>query len=125
MCVVQVESELHKDHVVSQWQVQEQQKKQVQNVYFISQHLFQRLKKPASDLVDGVVLIRFSPLTPEVEEEAAQERRRFENEYERSRREALERMKEEEERRKEEERERAEFLRQQMEELKLRDEEVS
>lgn len=54
-----------------------------------------------------------------------QEKLRFENEYERSRREALERMKEEEERRKEKERERFEFLRQQMEELKVRDEEVS
>ncbi|TSR04335.1 Trichoplein keratin filament-binding protein [Bagarius yarrelli] len=81
-----VESELHKDHVVSQWQVQQQHKKQA-------------------------------------EEQDAQERLRFENEYERSRKEALERMKEEEERRKKKESEKAEFLRQQMEELKIRDEE--
>lgn len=60
-----------------------------------------------------------------MEEQEAQERLRFENEYERSRRESLERMKEEEERRKEKERERVEFLRRQMEELKVRDEEVS
>lgn len=29
VCVMQVESELHKDHVVSQWLVQQQHKKQV------------------------------------------------------------------------------------------------
>ncbi|KAM9446472.1 trichoplein keratin filament-binding protein [Clarias gariepinus] len=81
-----VESELHKDHVVSQWEVQQQHKKQA-------------------------------------EEEAKEETRRFENEYERSRREALERTEEQESRRREEERQRVEFLRQQMEELRLREEE--
>lgn len=31
---MQVESELHKEHVVSQWQVQQQHKKQVQKCLF-------------------------------------------------------------------------------------------
>ncbi|XP_041756402.1 trichoplein keratin filament-binding protein [Coregonus clupeaformis] len=82
-----VESTLHKDHVVSQWQTQTLEKKQ---------H----------------------------EEAAEEEKRRFENEYERSRREALGRMKQAEERRRAEDRERAEELRKQMEELKLREEEA-
>uniref|UniRef100_A0A1A8L6B5 Trichoplein keratin filament-binding protein n=1 Tax=Nothobranchius pienaari TaxID=704102 RepID=A0A1A8L6B5_9TELE len=54
-----------------------------------------------------------------------EEKRRFENEYERTRKEAQERMKQAEERQKEEERRRAEALRQQMEELKMREEEAS
>lgn len=53
-----------------------------------------------------------------------EETRRFENEYERTRREALERIKQAEEKRKDEERRRGEELRKQMEELKLREEEV-
>lgn len=53
-----------------------------------------------------------------------EEKRRFENEYERTRKEALERMKQAEEEKNAEERRRAEELRKQMEELKLREEEV-
>lgn len=53
-----------------------------------------------------------------------EEKRRFENEYERTRKEALERMKQAEEEKNAEERKRAEELRKQMEELKLREEEV-
>lgn len=49
----------------------------------------------------------------------------MENEYERARQEALERMKKEEEKRKQEELMRAEDLRKQMEELKLQEQEVS
>uniref|UniRef100_A0A8C8GHP8 Trichoplein keratin filament-binding protein n=1 Tax=Oncorhynchus tshawytscha TaxID=74940 RepID=A0A8C8GHP8_ONCTS len=56
---------------------------------------------------------------------AQEEKRRFENEYETSRREALQRMKQAEERRRGEDRERAKELRKQMEELKLREEEAS
>uniref|UniRef100_A0A3P9KYS3 Uncharacterized protein n=1 Tax=Oryzias latipes TaxID=8090 RepID=A0A3P9KYS3_ORYLA len=52
-----------------------------------------------------------------------EEKRHFENEYERSRKEALLRMKQAEERKKEEERKTAEELRKQMEELYLREEE--
>uniref|UniRef100_A0A8C8JEI5 Trichoplein keratin filament-binding protein n=1 Tax=Oncorhynchus tshawytscha TaxID=74940 RepID=A0A8C8JEI5_ONCTS len=58
-------------------------------------------------------------------EAAQEEKRRFENEYETSRREALQRMKQAEERRRGEDRERAKELRKQMEELKLREEEAS
>ncbi|KAF6729693.1 Trichoplein keratin filament-binding protein [Oryzias melastigma] len=54
-----------------------------------------------------------------------EEKRRFENEYERSRREALQRMKQAEEKKKEEERKTAEELRKQMEELYLREEEAT
>ncbi|XP_063050443.1 trichoplein keratin filament-binding protein [Engraulis encrasicolus] len=82
-----VESELHKEHVVGQWQVQQEEKKQC-------------------------------------EEKAQEEKKRFENEYERARREAMERIKAAEEKRKEEDRRRAEELREQMEELKLREEEA-
>lgn len=53
-----------------------------------------------------------------------EEERRFENEYERTRKEALERMKQAEEKRKADEQTRMEDLRKQMEELKLREEEV-
>uniref|UniRef100_A0A3Q1FGN4 Trichoplein keratin filament-binding protein n=1 Tax=Acanthochromis polyacanthus TaxID=80966 RepID=A0A3Q1FGN4_9TELE len=84
----EVESALHKDHVVGQWQEQISEKKE-----------------------------------KEVVEQA--ERRRFENEYERTRKEVLERMKQAEEKKKAEERERAEELRHQMEELKLREEEAT
>ncbi|XP_040897387.1 trichoplein keratin filament-binding protein [Toxotes jaculatrix] len=84
----EVESALHKDHVVSQWQEQISEKKQ-----------------------------------QEVAEQ--EEKRRFENEYERTRKEALERMKQAEEKRKAEDRKRAEELRKQMEELKLREEEAT
>ncbi|XP_041855050.1 trichoplein keratin filament-binding protein [Melanotaenia boesemani] len=84
----EVESALHKDHVVSQWQDQISEKKQ-----------------------------------KEVAEQ--EEKKRFENEYERTRKEALERMKQAEERKKEEECKRMEDLRNQMEELKLREEEAT
>ncbi|XP_072271500.1 trichoplein keratin filament-binding protein [Pyxicephalus adspersus] len=53
--------------------------------------------------------------------EEEEEKKRYENQYELARREALENMKREEERRRQTERERAEVLRQQMEELKLRE----
>nr|XP_014345958.1 PREDICTED: trichoplein keratin filament-binding protein isoform X2 [Latimeria chalumnae] len=80
----QIESDLHKKHVVNSWGTQ---------------------------------------LTEKQQQEAAEqeEKRRFENEYETARREALERMKREEERKKQEEKERAQILRQQMEELSLRE----
>lgn len=59
------------------------------------------------------------------QEEATQEEKRwFANEYERTRKEALERIKEAEEKKKGDERQRAEELCKQMEELKLREEEV-
>lgn len=60
----------------------------------------------------------------QMEEKAQEEKRRFENEYERARTEAMERMKQDEERRKQEEKERVEILQQQMEELRLRELEV-
>ncbi|XP_063769298.1 trichoplein keratin filament-binding protein isoform X2 [Pseudophryne corroboree] len=50
-----------------------------------------------------------------------EENKRFENQYELARREAIENMKREDERRREAEKERAEVLRQQMEELRLRE----
>uniref|UniRef100_A0A672PLD9 Trichoplein keratin filament-binding protein n=1 Tax=Sinocyclocheilus grahami TaxID=75366 RepID=A0A672PLD9_SINGR len=84
---VQVETELCKDHVVSQWQVQQQERKQA-------------------------------------DERTQEEKQHFENEYERTRREALERMKEEEEKRRQEEKKRAEDLHKQMEELQLREQEA-
>ncbi|KAG8455728.1 hypothetical protein GDO86_001786 [Hymenochirus boettgeri] len=49
------------------------------------------------------------------------EKKRFENEYERARKEAIERMKKEEEKHRQEEQERANILRQQIDELKLKD----
>ncbi|KAF3695816.1 Trichoplein keratin filament-binding protein [Channa argus] len=82
----EVESALHKDHVVSQWQEQISEKKQ-----------------------------------QEVAEQ--EEKRHFENEWEMTRRDALERMTQAEEKRKAEECKRSEELRKQMEELKLRNEE--
>ncbi|XP_069475505.1 trichoplein keratin filament-binding protein [Ambystoma mexicanum] len=48
-----------------------------------------------------------------------EEKRRYENEYEIARREALERMRQDEERRRQDEKDRADILRQQMEDLKL------
>lgn len=54
----------------------------------------------------------------------AEEERHFENEYESTRKEALERMTRAEERRKADEQKRMEDLQKQMEELKLREEEV-
>ncbi|KAM8885958.1 trichoplein keratin filament-binding protein isoform 1-T1 [Spinachia spinachia] len=83
-----VESELHKDHVVSQWHEQISEKKQ-------------------QDMAEQ------------------EQNRRFENEYERTRKEALARMKLAEEKRKSEELRRAEELCKQMEELKLREEEAT
>lgn len=53
-----------------------------------------------------------------------EEKKHFENEYERTRKEALARMKQAEVKKKEEEHKRAVELRNQMEELKLREEEV-
>uniref|UniRef100_A0A673Z8V7 Trichoplein keratin filament-binding protein n=1 Tax=Salmo trutta TaxID=8032 RepID=A0A673Z8V7_SALTR len=67
---------------------------------------------------------RNNPELRKHDEAAQEEKRRFENEYETSRREALERMKQAEERRRGEDRERAKELRKQMEELKLREEEA-
>ncbi|KAK2837294.1 hypothetical protein Q5P01_014506 [Channa striata] len=54
-----------------------------------------------------------------------EDKRHFENEYERTRKEALERMKQAEQIRKEDERKRADELCKQMEELKLREEEAT
>ncbi|XP_068422689.1 trichoplein keratin filament-binding protein [Clinocottus analis] len=84
----EVESALHKDHVVSQWKEQIHEKKQ--------QEVAEQVQK-----------------------------RRFENEYERTRKEALTRLKQAEEKRNVEEQKRAEDLRKQMEELKLREEEAT
>ncbi|KAM9392708.1 trichoplein keratin filament-binding protein isoform 2-T2 [Pholidichthys leucotaenia] len=84
----ELESALHNDHVVTQWQEQISEKKQ-------------------KDVAEQ------------------EEKRRFEKEYERTRREALERIKQAEEKRKAEEHKRAEELRKQMEELKLREEEAA
>lgn len=53
-----------------------------------------------------------------------EEERHFENEYERTRKEALERMEQAEEKRKADEQRRMEDLQKQMKELKLREEEV-
>ena len=53
-----------------------------------------------------------------------EEKKRFENEYERTRKEALARINRAERKKKEEGHKRAEELRNQMEELKLREEEV-
>ncbi|KAM4576031.1 trichoplein keratin filament-binding protein isoform 1-T2 [Odontesthes bonariensis] len=84
----EVESALHKDHVVSRWQEQISEKKQNEAV-------------------------------------VQEEKKRFENEYERTRKEALERIKQAEEKKKEEGRKRAEELCNQMEELKLREEKAT
>lgn len=113
----QVETELHKDHVVSQWQKQISEKKQV-TPQMASQsrtglhHLYTPLSRPSS---------------PNMQQQVSEqeEKRHFENEYERTRKEALERMKQAEEKRKADEEKRMEDLRKQMDELKLREEEVS
>lgn len=66
------------------------------------------------------------PISSNMQQELTEqeEKRHFENEYERTRKEALERMKQAQEKRKAEGRKRAEELRKQMEELKLKEEEV-
>ncbi|XP_072290184.1 trichoplein keratin filament-binding protein [Eucyclogobius newberryi] len=84
----ELESTLHKDHVIKQWK---------------EQIIDKREQKVAEQ----------------------EEKRRFENEYESARREALERIRQEEERKKAEDLKRAEELRKQMEELKLREEEAT
>uniref|UniRef100_A0A8C8VKE5 Trichoplein keratin filament-binding protein n=1 Tax=Pelusios castaneus TaxID=367368 RepID=A0A8C8VKE5_9SAUR len=84
----EIESELHKKHVINAWGDQLTEKKQ-----------------------------------QEVAEK--EEKRRYENEYEIARREALERMKQEEEKRRLEEKKQAEVLVQQMEELKFREMEAT
>ncbi|XP_040276197.1 trichoplein keratin filament-binding protein [Bufo bufo] len=80
----EVESSLHKKHVVDAWAEQVTEKDQ---------------EKLAEE----------------------EEKKRFENQYELARKEALENMKKQEERRRQAEKERAEVLQQQMEELQLRD----
>ncbi|XP_030438466.1 trichoplein keratin filament-binding protein isoform X1 [Gopherus evgoodei] len=84
----EIESELHRKHVIDVWGDQLTEKKQ--------QEATER-----------------------------EEKRRYENEYELARREALERMKQEEEKRRLEEKKRAEVLLQQMEELKFREMEAT
>lgn len=66
------------------------------------------------------------PMSSNIQQEVTEleEKRHFENEYERTRKEALERMKQAEEKKKAEGRKRAEELHKQMKELKLREEEV-
>nr|XP_033811777.1 trichoplein keratin filament-binding protein [Geotrypetes seraphini]XP_033811778.1 trichoplein keratin filament-binding protein [Geotrypetes seraphini]XP_033811779.1 trichoplein keratin filament-binding protein [Geotrypetes seraphini] len=83
----EVESTLHKKHVVNAWGDQVSEKKQQESAH-------------------------------------QEEKKRFENEYEQARREAMERMKEKEARRKQEEKWRAEILCQQMDELNLRETEA-
>ncbi|XP_027972520.1 trichoplein keratin filament-binding protein [Eumetopias jubatus] len=84
----EIESALHKEHVINSWKMQKEEKKQ---------------------------------------QEATKEKenKRYENEHERARREALERMKAEEERRQLEGKLQAEALLQQMEELKLKEKEAT
>lgn len=84
----EVESDLHKQHVVTSWETQKEERKQQEAV----------------------------------EEE---ENKRYENEYETARREALGRMKAEEERRQLEDKLQAEALLQQMEELKAQEQEAA
>ncbi|KFO75864.1 Trichoplein keratin filament-binding protein, partial [Cuculus canorus] len=84
----QVESELHRTHVVEAW----------------GDGRVQKTKVEATELT---------------------EKKHYENEYEKARREALERMREEEERRRLEDKKHAEALLQQIEELKLRDTEAT
>ncbi|KAM9371604.1 trichoplein keratin filament-binding protein [Phaethornis superciliosus] len=83
----EVESELHKKHVVEAW----------------GDQIMQKNKQEATEL---------------------EEKKRYENEYETARREALQRMRQEEERRRVEEKKQAEVLLQQMEELKLQETEA-
>ncbi|KFO95835.1 Trichoplein keratin filament-binding protein, partial [Calypte anna] len=83
----EVESELHKKHVVEAW----------------GDQIMQKNKQEKTEL---------------------EEKKRYENEYETARREALERMRQEEEKRRVEEKKQAERLLQQMEELKLQETEA-
>ncbi|NXU79074.1 TCHP protein, partial [Oreotrochilus melanogaster] len=83
----EVESELHKKHVVEAW----------------GDQIMQKTKQEKTEL---------------------EEKKRYENEYETARREALERMRQEEEKRRVEEKKQAERLLQQMEELKLQETEA-
>ncbi|NWU63955.1 TCHP protein, partial [Pterocles burchelli] len=85
---LQVESDLHRRHVVEAW----------------GEQLTQKNKQAAAEL---------------------EEKKRYENEYEIARREALERMKQEEEKRQLEEKKQAETLLQQIEELKLQETEAT
>ncbi|NWQ93652.1 TCHP protein, partial [Burhinus bistriatus] len=87
-CRLQVESELHRKHVMEAW----------------GDQLMQKTKQEATEL---------------------EEKKRYENEYEIARREALERMRQEEEKRRLEEKKQAEALLQQMEELKLQETEAT
>ncbi|XP_064434598.1 trichoplein keratin filament-binding protein isoform X3 [Mirounga angustirostris] len=84
----EIESALHKEHVINSWKMQKEEKKQQ-------------------------------------EATREEENKRYENEHERARREALERMKAEEERRQLEGKLQAEALLQQMEELKLKEKEAT
>ncbi|XP_009700250.1 PREDICTED: trichoplein keratin filament-binding protein, partial [Cariama cristata] len=84
----EVESELHRKHVVEAW----------------SDQLAQKTKQEATEL---------------------EEKKRYKNEYEIARREALERMRQEEEKRRLEEKKQAEMLVQQIEELKLQETEAT
>jgi len=84
----EIESALHKEHVINSWKMQKEEKKQQ-------------------------------------EATREEENKRYENEHERARREALERMKAEEERRQLEGKLQAESLLQQMEELKLKEKEAT
>ncbi|XP_007490482.2 trichoplein keratin filament-binding protein isoform X1 [Monodelphis domestica] len=84
----QIESDLHKKHVIDTWETQLSERKQQETAN-------------------------------------KEEQRRFENQYEIARREALERMKQEEEKRHLEGRQQAEALLQQMEELKLKEMEAT
>ncbi|XP_022373144.1 trichoplein keratin filament-binding protein [Enhydra lutris kenyoni] len=84
----EIESALHKEHVINSWKMQEEEKKQQ-------------------------------------EATKEEENKQYENEYERARREALERMKAEEERRQLEGKLQAEALLEQMEELKLKEQEAT
>ncbi|KFO10979.1 Trichoplein keratin filament-binding protein, partial [Balearica regulorum gibbericeps] len=83
----EVESELHRKHVLEAW----------------GDQLMQKTKQEAAEL---------------------EEKKRYENEYEVARREALERMRQEEEKRQLEEKKQAETLLQQIEELKLQETEA-
>ncbi|KAM9625190.1 trichoplein keratin filament-binding protein isoform 2-T2 [Morphnus guianensis] len=84
----EVESELHRKHVMEAW----------------GDQLMQKTKQEAAEL---------------------EEKKRYENEYEIARRDALERMRQEEEKRQLEEKQQAEVLLQQIEELKLQDTEAT
>ena len=81
-----------------------------------------QLSSPNQEVNEAISLSPSPSLQREQEEQ--EEKRRYENQYEETRRLALERIKQEEQRRKEEEHTRAAELRQQMEELKSREAEV-